>query len=50
MTRFTNSYRSFVNERSKNGKDKQKRCEDIAILGVLNYIEEALEKNAFTIS
>ena len=50
MTRFTNSYRSFVNDRKINGKDKQKRCEGIAILGVLNYIEETLEKNAFTIS
>ena len=43
ITGFTNSYRSFVNDRNKNGKDKQKRCEEIAILEVLNYIEETLE-------
>ena len=39
MTGFTNSYKSFVKFR----QDKQKRFKEIAILEVLNYIEETLE-------
>ena len=43
---FTDLYRSFVNDRNKNGKDKHKRCEEIAILEVLNYTGETLEASA----
>ena len=39
MTGFTNSYKSFVKFR----QDKQKRCKEIPILEVLNYLEETLE-------
>ena len=47
ITGFTNSYRSFVNDRNKNGKDKQKICEEIAILEVLSYINQTLEASTF---
>ena len=46
MTGFTNSYRSFVNDRNKNGKDKQKRRDAIVIFEVSNYMEETLEASA----
>ena len=43
MTVFTKLCRSFVNDCNKKEKNKQERCEEIALLEVLNNIEETLD-------
>ena len=46
IAEFTNSDKRFVNDHNKNEKNKKKRCVEIAILEVLNHIEETLEAYA----
>ena len=48
ITGFTNLYRRFVNDSKKMEmiNRKQKGCNEIAALEVLNYIDETLEASA----
>ena len=46
MTKFTNTYRSFVKKNVDPDQQKQKKYESIALAEVMNFVEEGLQVNS----